>query len=498
MDTSNFRGSSMVRKIGAAIVCGGFLAGAFGEEEGSKVELKPLSVSALQEFGMLKSGRFGANPAFQDEWTDHFGAFVTQSAIVNEHVSFDIGLGGLFQYQKTEVKQAGWGGSQYKNFFVGPTIADIVYRRNPEDGSGFSAQLGLFPYKYNPNAMNLGEYLFRCGPYPSYIFSGTYAMVNSTATYLQGLKTSYKIGNLTGDLLLTTETTLPVLYDWSLGAVLKYRVADGLIDLGAGANYKHMIPVRPSRTTSSSPRNSYFVKNDTTWSGNVTYYQEHATFYNRIQDSARAAQWQDYTNRVTAWIADSVDRPLYQHYTQKGVLLMASLAIDPKKLFSTEVFGEQDLKLYAEAALLGVKNYPIFYEKQAERIPVMAGFNFPGFKILDLIALQVEYFNSPWMNSYGQAIGESGVNAATPSIPSGSDTRSSLTEYNDIAQRDNLAWSVLLKKEVTRGAWLSAQFARDHTRLVSIDTWAGPGVEPREVLDTDKDWYWMLQFSFGI
>ena len=523
MDTSNIQGVNMAYKIGAALLCGVMLTAAFGAEE-SKMEYKPLAIGALEEFGVLQSGRYGTNPdRFRDDWTDHFGAFVTQTAVVNENLTFNIGLGGLFQYQKKEVVQAGWGGTQYKNFFIGPTVADIVYHSDPKGESGFGIQFGLFPYKYNSTAYNLGEYLFRSGPYPAYFYNGTYALVNSTAAYMQGVKASYYLGNLTADLMLTTETSLPSFYDGSLGAVVKYKVGEGLLDLGAGVNFKHLLPVRPSRTSAKHPNNAYFTRNGVVYTSNPSYYIEQSKFYGRMGDTlnqmkvialadsvsndnrlldkdgnAKIVGWQDSTTKLV---------PGSEFYTQAGMVVMANATLDPKKLFSSDAFGPEDLKIYGEVALLGVKNYPLFYEKRSERMPIMFGFNLPGFKVLDLIALQVEVFKSPWMNSYKQVIGESGINAALPTFGKLADADKSITAFNDISKRDDLAWSLLLKKELVKGAWLSGQLDRDHTRLVSIDTWAGPGVEPTEVLDNGPtslanpfsgDWYWMVQFSFGI
>ena len=41
-------------------------------------------------------------------------------------------------------------------------------------------------------------------------------------------------------------------------------------------------------------------------------------------------------------------------------------------------------------ALIGVKNYPGWYsERPEERMPIMAGFNFPTFKILDVLSIEV-------------------------------------------------------------------------------------------------------------
>lgn len=484
----------------------GFLSQSWSED-GPKPTFKPLSIAAFDEFGVLQGGRFGSSTTlFRDEWVDHFGTFLTQQVKLSETLTFNVGLGGIFEFQKPEKISPTWGGTQYKNFFVGPTVAELTFTKPPGEGA-LSLSAGFFPFKYNPEASNLGEYLFRTGPYPSFILTGGYSFVNDNRAYLQGLKAGYKAGGFSADLLLTTETTLPPLYDLSLAGIAKYSVGGGVLDVMAGVNFKRLVPIRPSKTSSRDPWNSYFEKDGTVYAGKASYYDGKVDFYKRMlkesqtaQDSARYqvmyASARQVADSVRAWIAPtSAFRPDYQYYTHSGILLMAGFSLDPKRAFSTEALGPQDLKLYAEAALLGVKDYPVFYEDRTQRIPVMIGFNFPTFKLLNLLSLQVEWFNSPWINSYEASVDK---NHATPATPGGSDKLSSEREYNDVSGKDNFAWSILARREVVRGLSISAQFARDHIRSVSEAAWAGPGTDPNELLRTSKDWYWMLQFSFGI
>ena len=527
---SEFRGMTMVHKIGAAILGAGLLLSAFGEENPAVV-YKPLAFGGFSEFGSLQSGQYGNNNAFRDEWVDHFGAYIAQTVVASDDLAFDIGLGGVFEFQKREVIQAQWGGTQYKNFFVGPSVADIRYRAAAQNGQGFGLQFGMFNEKYNPDANNLGEYLFRSGPYPAYITSGGFWFVNNTSVQLQALKASYSKGALTSDLFLITETSMPALYDLSAAAVVDYKVADGFLDLGAGVNFKHMIPVKPSRTSPHRASNAYFTKAGKTYTGFNAYYAEQANFFNRLKtanlaDSAREANLavSDPGNAAThnaaaaqssakaaanaALAAEQTVNKTFveaamsnpdsagvdpQYYTQQGLIVMARASLDLKKILGSERFGADDLRLYAEAAILGVKNYPFYYDKVTERMPIMAGFNFPCFKFLDLLSLQVEYFNSPYVNSYWELVR---TNSAIPTAPLGSDVTRSVSAYNDITKHDNLAWSVLAKKNFGGASYIAMQVARDHIRTVSIDTWTAP--EPVEVLGRNSDWYWMLQFGYGI
>jgi hypothetical protein len=498
---SGLRGMAAVRKAGAAVLGAGLLMLASGEA--GKPVYRPLDFGGFFEFGQLQSGQYGENPAFHDEWTDHFGAYLAQTVLAEENLAFDIGLGGVLEYQKREVLSSQWGGTQYKNFFIGPSVADIRYAGAARDRQGFGLQFGLFPYKYNPDAVNLGEYLFRTGAYPDYIASGGLWFVNNTSVQLQGLKASYGRGGLSGDLLLITETSMPALYDISGAALLGYKSPTGFFEAGAGINFKHMIPVKPSHTTPHNAENTYFTKEGVTYSGNDLLYFGSANFYKRRmkEDPANAARYDSLAKidsikgeNVRTWLADPVAGGITpEYYTERGLIVMARASLDLKKLMDSDTFGPNDLRLYVEGAILGVKNYPLYYEKITQRMPIMAGFNLPCFKALDLFSLQVEYFNSPHLNSYSELVN---TNSAVPTQPLGSNVTRSRTGYDDITKHDNLSWSILAKKSLGGAAFIAAQAARDHIRTVSIETWTAP--EPTEVLGRSSDWYWMLQFGYGI
>lgn len=484
----------------------------------AQVELKPLSIGALQEFGILRGGHFDNDPvAFENEWVDHFGAFVTQTAKFNERLTFNIGLGGIFEFQSPQVINPEWGGSQYKSFFIGPTTADLNYAFGNIENPIVSLQFGSFPIKYSASS-NLGEYLFRSGPYPSFIWTGGYAQVNSASAYIQGLRVNITpIKNLSFDLFVNTETNIPPLYDFTLTGLVKYTIADGLLELGGGVQLKRLISNSGpkffsdgTRATSEDVRNSYFVEDGVTYVGNRNYYAAQKDFWNRkkleatkLGDTALAntadAQrivFDTIVSRVGRWTDPAAStHPDYNYFTAAGTTVMGRFTFDPKKIISSELFGKNDLLVYGEAAVLGLKNYPVFYEKVTDRMPLMIGVNLPGFKIFDLVSFEYEYFHSPWMNSYSEL---GNTNFATPTFSNGADKWTSDQAYNDIANKDNVSWSLLISKKVAHSINITGQMARDHSRVVSLKNWFGPGVDPNEVLSTSKDWYWMLQFSCGI
>src|SRR5690606_35009810 len=111
-------------------------------------------------------------------------------------------------------------------------------------------------------------------------------------------------------------------------------------------------------------------------------------------------------------------------YTFQGLKLMARASADPKVFVPMPFLGPEDLKVFGEVALLGVKNYPFYYEKRTERMPVMFGMNLPAFGFLDIVSLQFEYYGSPFPNSVDNAyryqmptypfVNENGVRATDP------------------------------------------------------------------------------------
>ena len=477
---------------------------ASAEEPSTAVRHEPLSIGAFSEFGMLQGGRFGSRDAFRDEWVDNFGASLTQSGSVGDRWFYNLGIGGIFQFQKPEEINAEWGGTQTRNFFAGPTVADVEYELLPGADASWRVGLGMFPYKYNRDAVNLGEYLFRTGPYPTYILTGGYSFINSAASMQQGLKSRFTAGNLTVDAFLVSETVMPPLYDLSLAGVVRYRAFDGLIDLGAGVNFKRLVPIRPSRTTLEDPfhNNAYFKGPDGEYySANLAYYRNERDYYR--QDTVRFAQeYQRARARfesVSAWTGGGGGfEPDYSWYTQAGVVVVATAAVDLKKVLPPVAWlGPDDLRVFAETAVLGVKNYPVFYEKRTDRMPVMLGINLPGFGVLDLVSVQYEYFGSPHKNSYLESIQSNG---ATPDFVTAFDPLMSRDRYADGLTRDDHSWSVLVRRTLTHGLTISAQAARDHARMVSHAFYAGPGLAPNEIFyTTDKqNWYWMVQLGFGI
>jgi hypothetical protein len=98
---------------------------------------------------------------------------------------------------------------------------------------------------------------------------------------------------------------------------------------------------------------------------------------------------------------DDVIRTDTTYFSFKATKLMAYFSFDIKKITGDfGMLGEQDLKLYGETCLLGVKNYKELYDNRLRRLPTMVGFNIPAFRILDVLSAEVEWYDNKFINNY--------------------------------------------------------------------------------------------------
>jgi hypothetical protein len=312
---------------------------------------------------------------------------------------------------------------------------------------------GVMPYKYNPDAYNLGEYLFRSGAYPPYLITSfDYAYAT-----LSGIRlSSTLVENLRQDLFLTTETQVMPLFDWSLSYLVSYQVP-ALLDAGAGVSLYRWFPMSDAITTPRLNENQF----------------------------TKANGEQDY-------------------YTFRGIKLMARLSFDPKSVLPRGIagyMGKEDGKIFIEAGALGVKNYPAYiraadsslipdtlnnyYGNLRQRIPIMFGFNVPCFKLLDVLSVQGERFNWHYINSYLQQVYQG-------SLPQPVTTKGDITA-NDF-RKGYLKWSVYATKEVIKGFTVIGQLASDHAfHEYYYESYRSDA----EVFIKKGEWGWWLKLQYS-
>jgi|SRR5690554_2106974 len=336
-----------------------------------------------------------------------------------------------------------------KSFSISLLEASIQTYWDISDNDSIEIRFGYFPVKYNPEAVNLGEYLFRSNAYPPLLVSGFEIADKMT---LAGIHTGYRNHTSSGcykaDLFFNTETDLYPTMDLSLSALISYTTPESFIDFSAGISFFHMIP---------------FDKNRIKPANNGTYTTLSASFVDSVT-------------------GDTTD------YTFRGTKATARITLDPKVFIGSGILGENDLKLYAEVAVLGIKNYPGWYNNRKERIPIMIGFNLPAFKLLDVLAAEVEYYPMPYQNSF-QFMWKS--NSPVPYF----NTYAGIDYYSDWSRKtdDDWKWSLYASKKI-KSLRISGQIASDHTSRASYVP-AGKKVYT-EVCPRTKDFYYVLRCGF--
>jgi len=338
-----------------------------------------------------------------------------------------------------------------------------IYSFGNAENPFLSIEAGIFPFKYNAEAVNLGEYLFRSGCYPPFIttnFDFPYATLTGFRLH------STLFNNLQQDLLLTTETQIQPLYDWSLSYLLNYSVPSWF-DIGAGVSFSRLFPASDEVTTP------------------------------KVYTGA--------PNSTDMYLDGNGDTA---YYSFKGIKVMGKVCFDPKGFFPgfAEVLGKEDGKIFAEAAILGLKNINAYkkystsdtssalmedtstnyYNDISQRIPIMFGFNVPTFKLLDLFALQGEWYGWNFKDAlYYQTT--SGPNA----IPSPFYSRS---YPRDVYKTDNWKWSVNVQKTFLRHFSIIAQLSRDHTRTIS---YYEKYKDENEMFTKNNEWGWWLKLQYS-
>jgi hypothetical protein len=374
---------------------------------------------------------------YHNQWIQQSLLHLGLDALYSKKLRIKIGIEGRMWFSLPD-QSKGTSGQAYALY--DKTFSYSIYEacgtylfNNVFNNFSLSITAGLFRYKYNPDVRNLGEYLFRSLAYPAVLIN----YFDQTDTRLAGVKISADMPladdflKLHGDLMFTFETELYPFFDATPSFIGNCGIGN-ILDVGLGVSLYHLFPMNDSVTRPQiSPRSMYLLKN-----GNANYY------------------------------------------TYAGTKLMARISFDPKGILRqyigadrmASLFGNEDLKIYSEAAVLGLEKYPANYtvagddnrwgyDTLSHKIPVVMGFNVPGFKVLDLVSLEVEWYGCTYPMNLYDAVRKGNYNAYP--IPS--------NFYGMPASwytSDNWKWSVYARKMLANNhCSIILQIARDHMRF---------------------------------
>ncbi|MDQ2999847.1 MAG: hypothetical protein M3Y08_01100 [Fibrobacterota bacterium] len=417
-----------------------------------KLDLKPMSGFASYEMGRIEEGTFGTGTRVDNEFLHRASVWFTQEAELTANMRILMGLGGIYYFVYPRQisnpyafsKRSALGLSQAQGIYTfgDPAAEDHTLR----------VHVGIMPMKYNPDAKNLGEYLFRTWSYPGLIATGGFDIAGNAGAQVSGLRLNTKLAGFKNDFLVTTQTDHPPIYDFSVTDIMSYDVM-GVFEIGAGIMLENFISMDEDATSPKVTANEYYTQAD-----GKSY---------AFGDSKYVPQAGEDTS----------------FYTYAGTKVMGRAALNPQGFLKWDRLGPQDLKLYAEVSVLGWKNYPGYYEKRSERMPVMVGFNLPTFKLLDVFSVEYERYKNRFPLNSETAIFKGG---AVPSISNWF----SPTETN--FHEDDVKWTVYAEKRIVDGFRIVGQVGRDH--LVTLDEFSK--WEWTEIMQKPKDWYYIVKLNF--
>jgi hypothetical protein len=490
----------------------------------AELEIHPQNYGATVDYGQIVSS---SDKALNDQAITRTSAFIASSATWDEKFDINLGVGGLFWYALPE-----------KNFRdrlllqgFGVGQAEGVYSFGEAKDPSAKLHMGLFNYKYNPDAMNLGEYLFRSGAYPGFIWTGGWSYVNSASYTAQGFLLNIPTlgGKVSHDIGLYMERNISPTHDLSPAYLLTVKPSSAF-EFGAGLVWQNGLSLRGDSVLAPEQRLNAYYKSGPYANLPLPQADRDRPGY-EIGDTAivpagdprvgqnipgryhlgEPAKYVDAANNGTP-------NSQLGYYTFKAFKAMARASAD---LGSFAGMKPSDFKVYFEWAWLGIQNQPFYYDKPMERMPMMFGLNIPTFGLLDIFNVELEYRKSvfpntitlPWYKRLPVPIASESDNPLTyresgrqlfiadqvaggqTAADADSAFTAGLNDKEKAASQNAWHWSVYAKRKLTEGLSLTAQVASDNLRHFDI-VFATPSPLPATL--KTKDWYYVVRLEFGI
>jgi hypothetical protein len=387
------------------------------------------------------------------------GAQISLQASINERLVGNVGL-GVYEGHAL-AGQIASGGRVFVTANPYIAAANFTYTVGDPKEPLLQATGGLFHYNYDANVKDLGLYLLRGSVYPGFLISGFETPDVAPLANVLGLWVRHASGMFSHDVIVNSETQLKPYYDLSLAYIFKARPSEAF-SVGAGINLYRLLPIDYK----------------------VTYDPYDST--SETSESQLPNDWQrQYIYVDTTGVKRDTTRLGFN-----GTKLMVDFEFDPKALFGLSgSMGAGDLKLYGEAALMGLsfdKAHKAIYGGVMNRMPVMAGFNFPMFNLLDHLSLEVEWYGAKFRDDLWRL--EPEINRPVSPIPF--DLSQTMKEYT----RDNVKWALHAAKTIEGHFKVSGQLANDHYRPFGIADSPVPSYEV--AMSTLSDWYWMMKIAY--
>lgn len=419
------------------------------------------------DFGQIVNGEY-YNQELRFASMNRNMVMLRQGASYGDHWDFSLGLMGIIWWPFS----VGGVEPHERTIRVAPGVTEMRARLKfcPQDASSF-LEFGYIPYRYNHDAQNLGEYLYRSGTYPGYLVTTDgfrlfdYTEYDAYGVHLQLSQFNSRLKhnfNLFLEPAVVPVGDLTPAYDFSW----KFSI----VEVGGGVAFNRYISFSPSLVQKKDLKNAY-VEADTGGTG-TTYYKGP---FNGLPSSFKLKMELKDT---------SFHSQVLHYWTQKGIKAMGRVSVDLGFLLPEAYRNPGDLKVFSEVAVLGWEDQPFFYEKRSRRIPVMLGINIPTMKVLELLSFQVEHYAARFDNT------KSYFENARPVWD--------VADYAayDPAQftRDDWKWSLYGERKINDILLLKFQVANDHLRLPLFNS----TVSDKTLTLNPSHWYYTIRFEMGL
>ncbi len=389
---------------------------------------------AAYQGGHVKSGTYSYENDIQNYWLQKIYANIGLFKKVNDWFSITTAM--EMQYRSSFKMGSTFLESQFFAPYAYIDQARGDFRILNSEKVKLNLTAGYFHFKYNQDVTNLGNTLYRSYTYPCAILPSEFDFPLSRLAGADLYASAFD-RKIFLDLLWTTSLQQFPLGDFSFGAILGSDPFRG-ITVKAGILLDRVLPVN-----------------------------------------------ENLTHPGDAEIEDPITGEK-ERLTYAGTKAMGCLNLDAKKIIFGEeypaIFGNEDLKLWIEGNILGLENYKNYYDQINERTTIAFGLKVPTFKLLDILAVEAEWFGWKYPNSI-----ERPINSNKP-YPEYQAANYLPEEWEE----DDWKWSVYAKKDISDIS-LIVQFASDHLQL-----WSMRAVDQvfRDNLVKTSDWYYQFKIQY--
>jgi hypothetical protein len=450
----------------------------------------------------------GNSGAIDKQPFTRLGGWVNLSGSISDHLEFSVVLAAMRWNSLPVTPQS----SFTRNQLLSPGLghAYLTYKIGEPEAPIATIKFGDMQYKYSPSK-NLGGHLFNSGIYPGYLTSNFWNLVDGASYNAQGLDANFSfLGNsLNVNLIAFSEHDIYPQFNVSPGLLVSYKVGN-IVEFGAGAVFSNLISVNDDKTTPKKRKNAYvngapLSKKEQGKLGldiDTAYIVDDPAdprFGQQIPDSLWFYSLFEGTQaRYLTTEENGIPNSQLSYYTFSGTKLMARINFTPLSPLGENVGRPA---IYAEAVLLGYKDYPFYYEKKSERMPINLGIDIPTdkFEFNGEFTHYKNKFSNSIYNIYQEEIpiwSEDPSKFLKTVITQNPVSGKSDTSQVPISVHNNGAfyWSLTAKYKPQKNLVFSLKAVRDFIRPVNF--FGNPVLTP--AVEKKGSWYLLLQTDISI